>query len=89
MSVNVYIEGYAPPDDDWRKHKAVWDACEAAGVDVPEETEKFFDYGEPSDDGVKVDINAAIDGEPEYGEGALIDLSKLPKSVKFIRVEMR
>lgn len=42
MSMNTRIYGVIPPDAKWKKMKAVWDACDAANMEVPEEVLNFF-----------------------------------------------
>jgi hypothetical protein len=87
-----------PPDERWSKMKAAWDACEAAGVEPPEDVEEFFDGEGPDPAGLVVDIGKAVghvdtDDEQHYvadDEGGyyLIDLARLPKSITHIKVWM-
>lgn len=94
MSTSVYIAAIKPPDDTWRKHKAVWEACEIAGVEVPSETMDYFDDEEPDSVGVVVSLGSL--GYPEGDcirefrdenySGVEIEVSELPADTKFIRV---
>lgn len=90
MGMNTYVEGFKPPDDLWRKHKAVWDACRSAGVPAPNETLRYFENDTPDDSGVRVDKAALGDAVKEYEaemqNGYEIDVRKLPKDVVIVRV---
>ena len=96
MSVSIYFQAIIPIDGEtYRKHKAVVDACEAAGVSIPAESAAFFDEGneerEVTAAGVRVPIgrhssHRAVEGEVHYGNGATIDLSRLPPGTTKIRV---
>ena len=87
MSMSTHLVGIKPPDDDWLKMKAVWDACEAAGIAVPEDVEKFFDYTEPDPAGVVVDLDRgrAREWRAEDREGYELDIADLPAGVKTVR----
>lgn len=54
MGMSTHVVGFIPPDEKWQKMKAVWDACRAAGVEVPEDVCDFFEGGEPDPAGVEV-----------------------------------
>jgi hypothetical protein len=47
MGMSTHVVGFKPPDEKWRKMKAVWDACEAAGTDPPAAVSKFFEGDVP------------------------------------------
>lgn len=87
MSMSTHAVGLRPPDDEWRKMKAAWDACKDIGVKPPVEVQEFFEYDEPDDKGVEIDITAAVSRYTgESVEGYEIDVTKLPKDVKLVRV---
>lgn len=88
MGMSTHAVGFVPPDENWDKMKAVYNACIEAGVDVPDNVEKFFDYNNPNNvPGFEVDLegNAAKEWADNYRQGFEVDLSKLPENVKFIR----
>ena len=91
MSMSTYVIGFRPPDEKWKKMKAVYDACVAGGIGMPEEVVEFFNGEEPDATGVKVDLTSTKKGGPvtkfgdEYGQGLQIDLTKLPKDIKILR----
>lgn len=88
MSMSMHVHGYRSADVTWRGMKAIWDACVAANVAVPEAVETFFG-GEPPGDkpGIDVNIDAAVrDWGDEARQGFEIDVQKLPLNVRFIRV---
>lgn len=90
MGMSMHITGFRPADDRWKRMKAVYEACEAAGVDVPEDVEEFFDYQSPGDKpGMEVEIEdseAVSEWHDECGSGYEIDVAKLPKDIVIIRV---
>lgn len=93
MSMSMHVEGVRPGDEKWRQMKAVYDACEAAGVDIPDEVSKFFDYGSPDEKGVVLELGTRYGARHECcalwdegsREGFAIDVSKLPEDVKIVR----
>ena len=87
MSMSTHVVGFKPADSKWKKMKAVWDACTAAGVDPPNEVEDFFDGIYPGDDpGMSVDIKSAVAEWSDEGcSGHEVDVTKLPKDVTVIR----
>ncbi len=94
MSVSIQFQAIIPVDGEtYRKHKAVVDACKAAGVPVPAESAAFDEDSEErevTETGVRVSIGRwsrqrAVEGDAVY-EGATIDLSKLPPGTTKIRV---
>lgn len=92
MSVSTCVQGFKPPDETWVKMKAVWDACEAAAVPVPDHVAAFFGYDTPDAAGVEVSrkdleaCGAVREWQAEMEDGFEIDISKVPADVKIIRV---
>jgi hypothetical protein len=88
MSMSTHVCGFKPPDEKWRKMKAVWDSCVAAGLPLPDGVEKFFEYCGPDESGVRVEIekNAAVNKyQGNASSGFEVDLTKLDPDVKIIR----
>lgn len=84
MGMSTHVIGIAPPDETWKKMKAIFDACEEAGVKVPGDVMKFFNHENPDPDGVKIEIK----GEKWSDDGASgiqIDLKTLPAHVRYVR----
>jgi hypothetical protein len=83
--------GFRPPDERWRKMKAVWDACKDAGTEPPESVGKFFDWGEPDERGVEVSqpdlekVGAVKKYMGKTGEGLEVEIAKLPENVAHVR----
>jgi hypothetical protein len=84
MSMSTHVIGFAPPDEQWRKMKAIWDSCRAAGIAVPREVEKFFGGEPPDEAGVEIELESRKWSE-DSREGVEIEVEKLPKHVKLIR----
>jgi len=88
----MHVYGIVPPDEKWKKMKAVWDACEAAGTDPPDDVEKFFNGESPDEMGVLISLDSYKKFHPSLKEysaemqnGYEVDLTKLPPEVKIIR----
>lgn len=88
MGMSTYVIGIKPADDIWRKMKAIWDACKAAGIEPPQEVEIFFGGERPNESGVEVSLRnhpaiaSSGDDSREFWD---VDLSKLPPDVKIVR----
>lgn len=89
MGMSMHIVGFTPPDEKWLKMKKIWDACEAADIEMPEEVEEFFNYEPPDEEGVLINLKntgfAVKEWSAEMEEGFQVELSKLPKDIKLIR----
>lgn len=94
MSMSMYVEGIRPGDEKWRQMKAVYDACNAAGVALPPAVSKFFNHSSrPDERGVVLELGTQYGAKHECctpwseneREGFEIDVSKLPEDVKILR----
>jgi hypothetical protein len=86
MSMSTHVLGFRPPDEKWRKMKAAWDACEAAGLSIPPEVAAFFGHEAPDESGVEVNIKSALTRySRECADGYEVDLTKLPKDLTRLR----
>lgn len=88
MGMSTHIIGFKPPDKEWEKMKAVWDACIAAKVPVPEEVSNFFNHEAPDPSGVEVELEgtASVSEFNEEGRrGFEVEVKRLPSDVKIIR----
>lgn len=89
MSMSKYVEGIIPPDKKWKEMKAVYDACEKAGVGLPIDVDAFFDGEIPHDKGAVINLmdhSAITPVMEEMTDGYEVEIAKLPKNVKFIRI---
>jgi hypothetical protein len=89
MSMTTHVIGFRPPDATWTKMKEAWDACRKAGVSPPKEVQDFFNWENPDDAGVEVDLHKAgciRDYSADSASGYEVDVSKLPPGVSIIRV---
>lgn len=86
MSTTYNVVGIKSPDEKWKKMKAVWDACTAADLQVPDEVDTYFNQEEPNPNGVRVDVIHTHVARPYSGENAIeVDLSVLPEDVTHIQ----
>ena len=84
MGMSTWVKGIKPPDEKWEKMKAIWDACEKADIEIPEEVEEFFDGEPPDDKGVVVEI-PKHEYTDDSRQGFEIYLNELPKDIQIIR----
>lgn len=87
MSTSIHVIGFKPPDKIWENMKKIWFACEEAGVGVPEEVAKYFNYEKPDPFGVEVQIPVR-EWFREGGSGYELDMKDIPTDVKTIRFYM-
>lgn len=89
MGMTIHVIGIIPPDAKFKKMLAAHTACLLAGIEIPEELQKFFNYERPDENGVLIDIEND-DCVKEYNSTSVsgfdIDVNKLPVGVKIIRV---
>lgn len=82
----MHIVGFMPPDEEWRKMKAVWDACEEAGVEVPMIVGDFFEWVDPDPRGLEVDLGDFLkryNGEGQCGRELYVE--DIPAKVNMLR----
>jgi hypothetical protein len=80
----LYVKGFKPPDEKWKEMKQVYDACRKAKIDPPKEVEKFFNYEEPDDNGMEVNLPTKGWDKPGY-DGFELKVEDIPKDVKVLR----
>lgn len=88
MGMSTRIVGFRPADEQWEKMKAAWEACEAIGVEPPEEIYDFFEGEGPGDrPGREVSLgdDAVTNIEGFARNGFQVDVEALPKGVRYIR----
>jgi hypothetical protein len=88
MSESRFVYGIAPPDDRWKQMKQIWDACQTAGIDAPDEVHDFFGEEGPDEAGVVLELTSRewVDQDPNScRNGEEIDLKDIPKHVQTIR----
>lgn len=84
MGMSTHVVGIRQPDALWYKHKAVWDACVAANVQVPQITLEFFGGTSPDPAGISVPVPIRA-WAADMQEGFEIDVSEIPSSVITLR----
>lgn len=84
MSMSTRVVGFVPPDEQWKKMKQVWEACEAADIEVPEAVHQFFNWQDPDDQGVEVEL-PLTEWSEETSQGYELEVDKIPANVRVIR----
>lgn len=92
MSMSTSVIGFFPPNEEWKKMKAIYDAYEAASFAIPDEINKFFNWNPPSDAGTEIDLEShypdaihAYCDPKRSAEGVEVILENLPPNIKIIR----
>lgn len=81
------------PDDKYHNMVAAYKACEAAGVEVPDEIQDYFNYEHPDQNppGTPILLNyhkskCLTDYCTDNRNGYTLDLSKLPAHVRYLQI---
>lgn len=88
MGMSTHVVGFIPPDEDWLKMKAVWDACREADVTPPEDVLGFFGGEYPDGPGTEVrgkKLTGVSQYEDDARQGFEVELAALPPQVKVLR----
>lgn len=85
MGVSYWVEGVIDPDEEWQLMRAVWEACTAAGVAVPQDVDAYFGGLRPLESGQRVRIPGEMRSCGDAMELMEVDLTTLPKGVKRLR----
>ena len=104
MSVNVYVAGQRDSDGKLAQMADLLVRCNTLDVEPPAEVAAYFSdielHGCPTvekliDAATEVSlhyddltIEGLLEGDVEYGDGLVIDLTKLPEDIKRLRVYM-
>lgn len=88
--MGIHVIGIKPPDEKWKKMAYAYRACEAAGVPIPSEIEKFFEGAPPDPAGVAVSLtdDAVCQRDCDGYDSIDINLSELPADVTVVRVDV-
>jgi len=84
MSMSTSVKGFRPPDEKWKRMKAIWDTCKAANIEPPELVQEFFDWHEPDPKGIEVHLRVTKWGA-EMSDGCELKVEDIPKNVTVIR----
>lgn len=83
MSLSIRVVGIKPPDEEYTRKLAAYEACVVARVMIPQELTDFFGGCEPSIEGTFVPIQSRRVANDI--DGIEVDVDSLPESVKIIR----
>ena len=95
MGMSTRILAVIEADSEWIKMKQAWEACEDAGVTIPKELFDYFDGVCPKNmNGKEINLNMYKNNhesldlhDHDYIESFIVDISKLPKGTKKIKIE--
>jgi len=88
MGMSTHVVAFREADLKFKEMKKIWEMCDSNDIVIPDEVDAYFDGEWPKNmEGVEININEAVS---EYNfncqQGFQVDLSKLPKGVRTIRV---
>jgi len=87
--MTTHIVGIVPPDETWKRMKAVWDSCTIAKVEIPKAVLEFFNHVAPDDKGVLIPLDKHSSITEYYNEtarqGYEVWLEYLPVDIKVLR----
>lgn len=91
MSMSTHVKGIIPPDETWLKMKVIYDNCIDADIEVPDKVMEFFDYEEPDNSGVVIDLstkqysNICREWSDDMSSGYELDVKDIPEGVRTLR----
>ena len=88
MSMSTHIVGFKPVDEKWHAMKKIWVACVEVSIEIPEEVLQYFQFKEPDESGVMVEIedHSCVYGYQDDSQaGFEVNVKDLPKDVTAIR----
>lgn len=88
MGWSTNIIGFKPANEKHNQMKAVYYACQSAGIKIPEEVEKYFEGYKPDDSGVRVDNLPQKSIREYFGEcenGIEVNLDEIPQDIRILR----
>jgi hypothetical protein len=83
--MTTYVVGIKPPNEEWKKMKAIYDSCENGDVIVPDEVDDYFNNEPPDEKGVIVELKEEEWSDGDMSTGIEVSLDTVPKGVKIIR----
>lgn len=104
MGASTYIVGIRSEEGTLREMAHLALECDRLGVSYPKEIEDYFEGTEALEHSTlenmiiaatevdledDLNIEGLVEGDVRYHNGAVIDLNKLPRDIKFLRVYMR
>lgn len=91
MSISYDVEGLIKPDKNHLSKVNAYQACLDAGVSIPDELYKYFNYEAPDECGLVKDLNDTESVTQDNDESSYwydVDLSKIDKNIHIIRFKM-
>lgn len=88
MGMSTHIQGIGKPDAKHKKMFDAYEACKAAGIDVPDEVNEYFDWDTPNEMGRTIELrrgDSVTEYKAEMRDGYDVEIAKLPKDITHIR----
>lgn len=88
MGMSTHVIGIGKPDEKHKRMFEVYEACQAAGISVPDEVNEYFDWDSPNESGRKIELrrgDAVTEYRAEMRDGYEVEIAKLPKDITHIR----
>ncbi len=93
MSMSMHCLAVKPADETYRLKAEAYRACEAAGISIPYDLERFFNHEKPDPTGTTQQIGGYVENlhpscvkyKGDSCEGFEVDVTRLPEGVRFVR----
>jgi len=86
MGMNTFVEGFRPPDEEWKRMATIYNLCLKSKISVPEKVLAFFNDAPPHENGVLIDIGDCVEYFTEdVVQSWTVNITKLPEGIKHIK----
>ena len=85
MGINTYIIGFTPQDENYQKMRQIWENCTEMNISIPDEVDDFFNYEEPNEDGIEMEIPNQEWSDGDMSTGIEVNIKNIPEIVEKIR----
>lgn len=89
MGADLFVQGFAQPNKEFKQMLEAFNACKRAGVEPPKEVWDFFNWENPSPHGIPVEKDSltgitekCVDGTHSY----IVEIDKLPPEIETIEI---
>ena len=88
MGASFSVMGCREKESNYDRMKVIYENCREMDIPVPKEVKEYFNYDEPSEHGIELDLEdlgCAEEYSEEGEQGFIVDITTLPKDVKKIK----
>ena len=85
MGINTYVIGFALSDEKYQKMKQIWENCIEMNISIPDEVDDFFNYEEPNEDGIEIEIPNQEWSDGDMSTGIEVNIKNILEIIEKIR----